>query len=99
MGNGVANRVPESADLTPAYSTEPDEPSLNASENERQRADHNPRVGGSSPSSGIAKGPAVPVLRSRAPNRPSRSRTTLTTTWPCSSAGPSGSELSHSAAP
>jgi hypothetical protein len=57
MGNGVPNHVPESADLTPAYSVKPNEASLNATGSERQRANHNPRVGGSSPSSGTTKAP------------------------------------------
>jgi hypothetical protein len=53
----VPNGVPNPADLTAPYPTEPDEASLNAAEDERQRANHNPRVGGSSPSSGIEEAP------------------------------------------
>ena len=56
-GSRVPNRVPESADPSSPYSTESDEASLNAIQDERQRANHNPRVGGSSPSSGITKTP------------------------------------------
>jgi hypothetical protein len=37
------------------YCSETDEASFNATESERQRANHNPRVGGSSPSSGITR--------------------------------------------
>jgi hypothetical protein len=58
-GNGVPNYVPESANLIPPYPTKPDEASLNATESERQRANHNPRVGGSSPSSGTVKAPQM----------------------------------------
>jgi deazaflavin-dependent oxidoreductase (nitroreductase family) len=39
--------------------SETDEASFNAAENERQRATHNPRVGGSSPSSGIEEAPQI----------------------------------------
>ena len=54
----VPNHVPDSANLTPPYPTKPDEASAYAAENERQRANHNPRVGGSSPSSGTTRAPA-----------------------------------------
>jgi hypothetical protein len=59
----VASHVPDPADLIPSYPTEPDEVSLKATENERQRANHNPRVGGSSPSSGIEE--AAPTATTR----------------------------------
>ena len=55
----VPNHVPDSANLTPPYPTKPDEASAYAAENERQRANHNPRVGGSSPSSGIREAPQM----------------------------------------
>jgi hypothetical protein len=57
----VPNHVPDPVDLTPSYSDEPDEASLKRRENERQRANHNPRVGGSSPSSGIKEAPQMGV--------------------------------------
>jgi hypothetical protein len=53
----VPNRVPDYADLTWPYPTQLDEASLDRTESERQRANHNPRVGGSSPSSGITNAP------------------------------------------
>ena len=45
------------------YCSETDEASFNATESERQRANHNPRVGGSSPSSGIRGLQASPSSR------------------------------------
>jgi hypothetical protein len=56
----VPNDVPNPADLTRPYPAKPDEASLNAVESERQRANHNPLVGGSSPSSGMTKAPLMP---------------------------------------
>jgi len=54
----VPNMVPDSADLTPARRPEPSRTWLYLGESERQGANHNPRVGGSSPSSGIEERPA-----------------------------------------
>ena len=53
----VPNGVPDFADLTRPYPTQLDEAGLDRTESERRRANHNPRVGGSSPSSGITEAP------------------------------------------
>src|SRR5919202_1576130 len=51
----VPNFVPDSANMTVASAPERRLAWLYLGENERQGANHNPRVGGSSPSSGIVK--------------------------------------------
>jgi hypothetical protein len=51
----VPNLVPDSGNLTRASALEPPPTRLCIGRNERQGANHNPRVGGSSPSSGIRK--------------------------------------------
>jgi hypothetical protein len=58
LAHRVPNHVPNPANLTAPYPAEPAEASLNRAESKRQRANHNSRVGGSSPSSGIHEGPA-----------------------------------------
>jgi hypothetical protein len=55
--NRVPDHVPNPANLVPPYPSEPHEASLNPAVNKRERANHNPRVGGSSPSSGIREAP------------------------------------------
>jgi hypothetical protein len=58
LRNRVPKRVPKSADTTRAWNTEPDETPHNHGRPDLQAGHHNPRVGGSSPSSGMTKSPA-----------------------------------------
>jgi hypothetical protein len=46
LAHRVPNHVPNPANLTASYPAEPAEASLNRRENERQRANHDPRVRG-----------------------------------------------------
>jgi hypothetical protein len=58
----VPNHVPDTADLTRQNQTEPDEKRLYKAKSRPPERHHNPRVGGSSPSSGIAAGGRFPRL-------------------------------------